>query len=337
MSQRWVLCAAKEPLVQADASLEPPARGHVQLALEACGLGLLDWNVAMLDVLPHVPLVLGAEAVGRVTATGADVPFQPGQRVGLTPLAFSCGRCEACSGGLSVRCEAAQWHGLTVDGGLTHAATFRAQHLVSVPDEVDAGVLAATLGSGWTALAAVDSLGAAPRRVGVLGLGGVGHQVALYARAAGHEVLAEDLEPARAAWATSAGLEAWEERRVDACVVCTPSQQGLRRALRRVRSGGQVLVLGQAPATRLDLPLGELVGRQLRLEGSFLGSESVLQRALAAVTAGRIVPVVHEVPFEAVGRELYALRDLGFVGRMVVRLGSPGAGVFPRGVDPRRP
>lgn len=320
MTRRWVLSAAKEPLIQVTAADGTLAAGSVRVAVEACALGLLDWNVAMLDALPLTPVALGTEAVGRVVEVGPGASLRVGQRVGVTPLASSCGRCDVCAAGHAARCELARWHGLHANGALTEVGVFDAQHLVPVPEDVDASLLAATLGGGWTALAAVDALGPAPLRVAVLGFGGVGHQVALHARAAGHEVCGEELEPARRAWAASEGFAAWGDRRVDACVVCTPSQQGLQRALKRVTAGGRLLLVGQAPTTRLDLPLAELVTRQLRLEGVFLGSRAVLDRALAAVATGRVRPRVHDVGFEGVDQSLYALRDLGFAGRMVVRV-----------------
>lgn len=320
MKHRWVLTKPKEPLRLVPVAERPLAPGEVRLRLEACGLGLLDWNVAMLDALPLTPLPLGAEAVGRVIEAGPGVTLATGQRVGVTPLASTCGRCVDCQGGFPAQCEAARWHGLHVEGALAREGCFAAQHLVPLPDELEPTRLAAVLGSGWTALAAVEALGPGPQRVGVLGLGGMGHQVALHARAAGHDVRWDEVEPARRAWAAACALQPWGDSEVDACVVATPSQQGLQRALRRVGRGGLVVLAAHAHATRIDVSLGEVVARRLRLEGVFLGRRATLERAVGAVLGGEIVPAVHAVPFDAAGDALYALRDLGFPGRLVVDL-----------------
>src|SRR5437870_3708525 len=102
-----LLVQPKEPLQLVERELPRPGPGEVTVTLEACGLGLTDWHVAMLDALPRAPLVLGCEAVGRVERTG--------KRVGITPLATSCGTCEQCRVGTPHRCAAAAWHGFSRD------------------------------------------------------------------------------------------------------------------------------------------------------------------------------------------------------------------------------
>jgi D-arabinose 1-dehydrogenase-like Zn-dependent alcohol dehydrogenase len=98
--------------------------------IEAGALGQPDWGQAMLDGLPRAPRVPGLAAVGRVETAGEGVQLTRGQRVGLTPLASSCGRCSACLAESPSRCEAAALHGFHVDGALCTAGCFSAQHLV---------------------------------------------------------------------------------------------------------------------------------------------------------------------------------------------------------------
>lgn len=157
------------PLERIDWPLQSPGPGEVRLRLEACALGLRDWDVLTLDGVPRLPLVAGQEAVGRVEAVGEGVALAMGSRVAVTPLATSCGACPLCERGLERLCAKAQWHGFHRDGALATHGVFAAQHLLPVPDEFDAHQVACLVGSGWSALGAL-------RVAGV----GVGQQVAVF-------------------------------------------------------------------------------------------------------------------------------------------------------------
>lgn len=289
------------------------------LAIEACGLGQRDWDIAMLDALPQSPLIPGIEAVGRVVAKTDVQGLAVGQLVGVTPVAATCGQCAACTqDDWPTRCEQLQLHGFHRQGALTQRGRFKAQHLVPLSVGLEPAVVAPILGSGWAALSAVRRAHiVSGQRVGVWGLGGVGHLAARYVEAAGADVVAHDLEPSRRGLARaprSGGAQ------LDAALVCTPSQQALQQAIRAVRRGGTVVLCGSSPMTRLDVPTFDLVGREVTLAGSFLGPKSVLMEALAMAQRGEVTPLIHRCRFEDAPPNLYTLRDGGFSGRLVVTM-----------------
>ncbi len=323
------LVAAKEPLQLISRTLPLPAKGEVTLKLEACALGLSDWDVAMLDGLPRLPVVLGAEAVGRVTAAGEGVTLAVGQRVALTPLASTCAACALCERGLEQYCARLEVHGFGRDGALTTAGNFLAQHLLPIDDALDAAQLSAVLTSAWSALGGMQAAGIGNgQTIAVWGVGGVGALVVQVARRRGARVLAIEPEADRRALALSLGAEralhpddaAALKRSVHASLVCTPSTQAIVQAHRALLPSGTLVLLGGGPATRFDLPLFDIVTRGISVRGSFLGSRSELLEVLEWIRAGSLQAPFIRVPLAQAPERLYSLRDLGFVGRLVFDL-----------------
>ena len=324
------LLKAREAVEVVEVPLRNPGAAEVRLRIEACALGQLDWNLLTLDGPPRLPLVPGHEAVGVVEAVGVGCVLRVGDRVLVTPLASSCGQCAACRGHEGRHCVGASWRGIHVDGALTTHLVTREQTLV--PLELPLGVeplpevlpreLAATLalcgGSLWTAVGAVNALGLLnPSRVAVFGVGGVGHLAVQVARALGHQVFAADADQDRVALALTLGARPLGGP-VDAAVVCTPSTQALQQAVRLLRAGGRIALTGSSPTGRVDLAVADLVWRGLTLRSGLLGTRGDLEEGVGMLFAGKVKPRVEMVSLEEVPAKLWALRDLGFPGRLVV-------------------
>ncbi len=331
MSSSVALMKAKEPLCLYDHSLLPLGDFEVYVRIEACGLGLADWNVAMRDAVPRTPLVLGQEAVGRVQVVGRGVKHLTiGSRVGITPLSTTCEACDACTRGQLQYCANGFFHGFHVDGALCDVGLFVADQLIPAPDVLSGAELAPLFGSGWTAMGALRAAGVKDgMRVVVFGVGGVGHLVVQYARHLGAAVAVVDPDKSRAQFGITLGAQmvldavsvskslkaVWDG--FDVALVCTPSIQAITQACRAVGPGGTVMLLAHAPTTRIDVPLQDLVTRGLNVRGSFLGTLNDLQEAVALARSGVVVPTVERRPMSEAPDWLYKLRDGGFNGRLV--------------------
>jgi propanol-preferring alcohol dehydrogenase len=320
MARAVQLQQAREALHLVEGDAPAPAPGEALVRVEACALGQLDWNLLTLDAPPRLPLVPGHEAVGVVEASGVGGQLPVGTRVLVTPIAAFCGACPACKAGEPRRCWDVRWRGMHADGALrTHLAVDE-RALVPLPEaarSLKAEHLALVGGSLWTAVGAVRSLGLVrPSRVAVLGVGGVGHLVVQVLRALGHEVLAADVDPDRVRLARELGAEPLEGH-ADAAVVCTPSTQAVQRAVRSVKAGARLALVGTSPTGRLDVAVADLVWRQLVLAGGLLGTQGDLGEALALLADGRVVPRVEVAPLADAPARLWSLRDLGFGGRLV--------------------
>ncbi len=320
MTFAMALTRPKEPLERIERVLLAPSPGEVRLRLEACALGLRDWDVLTLDAVPRLPLIAGQEAVGRVEAVGDGVRLAVGARVLVTPLATTCGGCGWCERGLERLCPKAQWHGFHRDGALATHGVFSAQHLVEVPDELDAHQLACMAGSGWSALGALRLAGlGAGQRVAIFGAGGVGHLAIQFARRLGAtvDVVEPDADRRHLAESLGAHVGLTAERPPDVVLVCTPSTQAIAQATRAVARGGTVMLVGSSPTGRFDASLADMVFQGLTLRGSVLGTQSDLREVLALVRDGAIVATVDSAPLEAAKERLWWLRDGGFIGRLV--------------------
>ncbi|WP_024868587.1 NADPH-dependent aldehyde reductase Ahr [Pseudoxanthomonas suwonensis] len=171
----------------------PLGAEEVEITVEHCGICHSD--LSMLDNawgFSQYPFVPGHEAVGRVTAMGANAKgVAIGQRVGLGWNAYSCLHCEPCLAGNQHLCREVQptlagRHGAFADKVRAHWVW-----VVPLPEGLDAVESGPLLCGGITVFAPLLELGIPPTaRVGVIGIGGLGHMALKFCRAWGCEVTA---------------------------------------------------------------------------------------------------------------------------------------------------
>ncbi|MBV2186390.1 MAG: NAD(P)-dependent alcohol dehydrogenase [Rhizobium sp.] len=194
----------------ADKSLEPmqiPRRevgpNDVQIAIAYCGVCHSDLHTVRSEWAgTRYPCVPGHEIVGHVTAVGSAVTgFAVGQTVGVGCMVDSCQSCYACDDGLEQYCEhgfTGTYNGRTADepghtlGGYSQSITVRDKFVVKVshPAEQLAAV-APLLCAGITLWSPLRHWKAGPgKKVGIVGIGGLGHMGVKLARALGAHVVA---------------------------------------------------------------------------------------------------------------------------------------------------
>src|SRR5690242_12966113 len=103
----------------ADTADPRPGPGQVLIRVDACGVCRTDLHIVDGELAhPKHPLIPGHEIVGRVVAVGPEVDrFQPGDRVGVPWLGWTCGVCAYCRAGQENLCERARFTGYQIDGG----------------------------------------------------------------------------------------------------------------------------------------------------------------------------------------------------------------------------
>ena len=145
------------------------------------------------------PIVPGHEILGHVTAVGQEVTkFAVGQRVGVGVYVDSCRECDNCLAGEGNYCRegmvetfaGVERDGVTpTQGGYSTGIVVDENYVVHVPDQLDSAAAAPLMCAGITVFAPLKRFGAGPgKRVGVVGLGGLGHLAVLFAKALGAEV-----------------------------------------------------------------------------------------------------------------------------------------------------
>jgi D-arabinose 1-dehydrogenase-like Zn-dependent alcohol dehydrogenase len=81
--------------------------------------------------------------------------------------------------------------------------------------------------------------------------------------------------------------------------------------------GGRLALIGTSPTGRIDLSVAELVWRGLTVTGGLLGARGDLDEGLSLLLAGKVKATMELISLEDVSARLWALRDLGFPGRLV--------------------
>jgi alcohol dehydrogenase (NADP+) len=164
------------------------------------------------------PLVPGHEIVGRVTAVGPDVTrFAVGDAVGVGCMVDSCGTCDQCRKGEEQFCRAGMTmtygdrdriSGEPTFGGYSKHLLVREAFALRIPASLDLSRTAPLLCAGITTWSPLHTFGAGPgRRVGVIGLGGLGHMAVKLAHAMGAHVRVISRSPAKTADAMALGAD----------------------------------------------------------------------------------------------------------------------------------
>ncbi|MDX1444234.1 MAG: NAD(P)-dependent alcohol dehydrogenase, partial [Gammaproteobacteria bacterium] len=172
----------------------------VAIEIEYCGVCHTDIHFAENDWgVTKYPVVPGHEIIGKVTAVGSKVKdFKEGDRVGVGCMVDSCRQCEPCEKGLEQFCMEGfvstyngedRHDGSITFGGYSERVVVSDRFVVNVPDKLDPAAAAPILCAGITTFSPLRHFGIRKGdKVGVVGMGGLGHMGVKFASAMGAEV-----------------------------------------------------------------------------------------------------------------------------------------------------
>jgi uncharacterized zinc-type alcohol dehydrogenase-like protein len=166
---------------------------QVEIAVEYCGLCHSDLSVANNEWgNTTYPLVPGHEVVGRITAAGSKVKrLKVGQRVGLGWFSESCMTCPQCMSGNHNLCPTAEQTILGRHGGFANRVRCHWAWAVPVPEALEAKNVGPMFCGGITVFNPIIQCEVQPtHRVGVIGIGGLGHLALQFLNKWGCEVTA---------------------------------------------------------------------------------------------------------------------------------------------------
>ena len=177
-----------------------PRPDDVSIEIDYCGVCHTDIHFAQNDWGATIyPVVPGHEIVGRVTSVGSDVStYQVGDVVGVGCMVDSCRTCSACESGLEQYCK----NGMTgtyngedrydqsiTFGGYSDNVVVSERFVVRIPEKLDPAAAAPLLCAGITTYSPLLHYGVKKGdKVGVVGMGGLGHMGVKIAKALGAEV-----------------------------------------------------------------------------------------------------------------------------------------------------
>jgi len=192
----------------ADKKLEPigiqrriPHAHDVEIEILFCGVCHSDLHTARNEWHgTKYPCVPGHEIVGKVVRVGAHVKkFKVGDHAAVGCMVDSCRECEYCKEGLEQYCEQGNtgtynspddYLGTQTYGGYSESIVVDESFVLKVPENLDLAAAAPLLCAGITTYSPLRHWNAGPgMRVGIVGIGGLGHMAVKIAKAMGAEVI----------------------------------------------------------------------------------------------------------------------------------------------------
>lgn len=314
-----------------------PGVGEARVRVHACGVCHSD-VFAREGAYPGVsfPVVPGHEIAGVVDALGDGVKgWEVGQRVGVGWFGGNCGWCEWCRRGDLINCEHMEIPGVTIDGGYADYVIVRANAMASMPDELADDEAGPLLCAGITTYNALRHSGArSGDRVGVLGVGGLGHLGVQFAAKMGFETVAiargtdkEELSRklgARHYVDSTAGDPAEALTGLgglDVLLSTVTSAEAMSAAFGGLRPRGRLMIVG-ASMDPLGVPPAALIGGSKEIHGHASGTARDSEDTLNFSVLSGIRPMIETMPLEQAARAYEKMLSGDARFRMVLTTGA---------------
>lgn len=294
---------ATQPLTSGQVSLRPLQKQDVKIEILYCGVCHSNLHMARNEwAVSHYPLVPGHEIVGRVMETGDEAThFKPGDIVGVGVMVDSCRECHFCKSHEEQYCEAGftatyngtdKYTGERTRGGYAQTVIVDQHFVVSVPHNLPLAGVAPLLCAGVTVWSPLRHFNvSAGDRVGVVGLGGLGHMAVKLASAMGAEVTLFTTSPEKGEDARRLGAKRVVVSRdaaqmaachtsLDVIIDCVAAPHDLNPYLAALKTNGRLVLVG-IPDQPHDAPdITPMVFRRLSISGSSIGSIQETQEML---------------------------------------------------------
>lgn len=190
--ETWTATAAKQKFQRAQIEVGSLGPDEVEVQVEHCGLCHSDLSVLNNDWGNSVyPAVLGHEVIGRVIAVGKSAKgLQVGQRVGIGWTAGSCMHCRSCLSGSQHLCGESQATIIGHTGGFANRVRSHWAWAIPIPEKLNFAEAGPLLCGGITVFNPLAMHAKPTHRVGIIGIGGLGHMAVKFSAAYGCEVTA---------------------------------------------------------------------------------------------------------------------------------------------------
>lgn len=315
----YAAASSDAPLGPVGVERRPPGPTDVAIDITHCGVCHSDLHMTRGEWGPVAyPMVPGHEIVGRVSSVGAEVTgFAPGDRVGVGCMVDSCGRCGSCVDGLEQYCVRVPiWTygsvepqtGRPTAGGYSAGIVVDQGFVLRVPESLDPAATAPLLCAGITMWSPLRHWGAGPgTRVGIVGLGGLGHMGIKLAHALGAHVTLFTTSPGKVADATALGADrvvlskdraemSEQAATLDLIVNTVAAPHDLNPYVRALRRDGTMVLVGLPPEPHPAFSPPGLVVARRSIAGSNIGGIRETQEMLDFCGEHGIVSDIERIP-----------------------------------------
>ncbi len=295
--------AGDQPLVPLQITRRAPGAHDVQIDIAYCGICHSDLHQVRAEWAGTLfPCVPGHEIVGKVSAVGSSVTaFSAGDLVGVGCIVDSCQHCEECDAGQENYCDGmiGTYNSPTADapghtlGGYAEQIVVHERYVLRVRHSADQlAAVAPLLCAGVTTWSPLRHWNAGPgKKVGVVGIGGLGHMGVKLAHALGAHVVAVTTSESKREAALALGADevvvsrdrqqmAAHAKSIDLIVNTVAAPHDLDAFLALLKRDGTMVLVG-APATPHPSPnVFNLIMKRRSLAGSLIGGIPETQEML---------------------------------------------------------
>jgi alcohol dehydrogenase (NADP+) len=310
--------ASDQPLASLAVERRDPGPKDVSIDILYCGVCHSDLHFVRGEWGNQTwPIVPGHEIVGRVTAVGDEVEgFEVGQIAGVGCMVDSCRVCSACEEDLEQFCENGSTLtygseeksiGGVTQGGYSNQIVVNQDFCLHVSEDVDLAATAPLLCAGITTYSPLRHWNVGPdSKVGVVGLGGLGHMAVKIAKAMGAEVTVFTTSPEKTETARGLGADrvviskdaeqmAAVAGTLDVVIDSIAAPHDLDGYLTTLGRDGAMVLLGVPPAPHPSPAVHNFIRGRRSLTGSLIGGIAETQEMLDFCAANGVTADVEMI------------------------------------------
>jgi uncharacterized zinc-type alcohol dehydrogenase-like protein len=306
----------------------------VEIAITHCGICFSDVHLLDNDwKRTTYPFVPGHEIVGTVTAKGPDSALEIGNRVGVGWQRSSCLKCEYCLSGDENLCATQEAICVGHHGGFADRIRTDGRFAFAIPEALSSATTAPLLCGGATVYAPMKRFGVnAKSKVGVIGIGGLGHMALHFLRAFGCETTAFSSSEGKREETLALGVRHF--------VASTQPKEILSRSgtldlllstvharvdwvsyVQTLKPNGVLCLVG-APPGLIQIPATLLVTAQRAVVGSDIANRATIVEMLQFAARHGIRPQIETAPMAQANEGIARLRANQVRYRMVLENGA---------------
>lgn len=301
---------------------DPGELGDDQVEIDISTCGICYSDLSMLNnewQMTEYPLVPGHEIVGKIGAVGERVShLKPGQRVGLGWFSKSCMTCKECMSGNHNLCPTAE--GIIVErhGGFANKVRADKAWVIPLPEGINVASAGPLFCGGITVFNPIIQNNIQPTdRVGVVGIGGLGHMALRFLNAWGCEVTAFSTSPGKEDEARELGAHHFISTHdadsldklansLDMILVTANVDLNWDGYINALRPKGKLHLVGAAPS--VSATVFPLIIGQKSIGGSPLGSPATMAAMIEFAARHGIGPIIETFPMSKVNDAMEKLR-----------------------------
>jgi uncharacterized zinc-type alcohol dehydrogenase-like protein len=335
---------AATPLKPFDFVRQDVGNNQVQIEILYSGVCHSDIHTAKGDWGPAIyPLVPGHEIVGRIVAVGSAVTkFKVGELAGVGCFTDSCRNCENCKAGVEQFCD----EGMTgtynsyergtntpTYGGYSTSINVDEKYTLHISDNLPLSGVAPLLCAGITTYSPLRHLKVGKgHKVGVLGLGGLGHMAVKFAVSFGAEVTMLSGSPSKEADAKLLGAHHFAltsdgktmtdlANSFDFILNTVSGKHDYNAYLNLLRTNGTMIIVG-VPPTPAEIPAFTLIMKRRSIMGSLIGGIAETQEMLDYCAAHNIVSEVEVIDMNYINEAYERMNKSDVKYRFVIDMAS---------------